>query len=386
MYGGNLFMCEIFLEPIEILSRIDQGKSEMTEWQLGFLCGLIKQKKPKKILEIGVAAGGTTAVILNCVSLLDIDVEVFSIDVNEKLYSDSSKNTGYLAEQCMPYLTKKIKRRLETKGISVEFLESIGKDIDFLILDTMHILPGELLDFLACLPYLAKNCTVVLHDIALHHIGEDAGGYATQVLFDTVVGKKIIGRDPESLEGYPNIGAFETNEDTKKYIENVFQALLLTWRYMPSSEQLRLYRDFYAKHYEKKYIDIFDKALALNEITLKKVKQKKEDEFHEIYELVNICAKHKTYIYGCGKFGKAFYKLLKKCGVDIKGYIITDGNEKDETEQVFYLSEIELNQAQDLILVGVNRNLQKEIKDILEKEGIKNYLLPSTVVCEFIGR
>ena len=44
-------------------------------------------------------------------------------------------------------------------------------------------------------------------------------------------------------------------------------------------------------------IDIFDKALALNEITLKKVKQKKEDEFHEIYELVNICAKHKTYIY-----------------------------------------------------------------------------------------
>ena len=112
MYGGNLFMCEIFLEPIEILSRIDQGKSEMTEWQLGFLCGLIKQKKPKKILEIGVAAGGTTAVILNCVSLLDIDVEVFSIDVNEKLYSDSSKNTGYLAEQCMPYLTKKIKRRL----------------------------------------------------------------------------------------------------------------------------------------------------------------------------------------------------------------------------------------------------------------------------------
>lgn len=77
---------------------------------------------------------------------------------------------------------------------------------------------------------------------------------------------------------------------------------------------------------------------------------------------------------------------MKKCGVDIKGYIITDGNEKDETEQVFYLSEIELNQAQDLILVGVNRNLQKEIKDILEKEGIKNYLLPSTVVCEFIGR
>ena len=83
-------MCEMFLEPKKILDKIAQGESEMTEWQLGFLCGLIKQKKPKKILEIGVAAGGTTAVILNCVAQLDLDTEVFSIDINEKLYSDNT--------------------------------------------------------------------------------------------------------------------------------------------------------------------------------------------------------------------------------------------------------------------------------------------------------
>ena len=181
-------MCEMFLEPKKILDKIAQGESEMTEWQLGFLCGLIKQKKPKKILEIGVAAGGTTAVILNCVAQLDLDTEVFSIDINEKLYSDNTKDTGYLTEECISYLPKKVSRTLYTGGISVEFLDKIGKEIDFLILDTMHILPGELLDFLACLPYLSKNCVGVLHDVVLHHIGQEANGYATQVLLDTVVG------------------------------------------------------------------------------------------------------------------------------------------------------------------------------------------------------
>lgn len=36
-------------------------------------------------------------------------------------------------------------------GKAIPFvLERIGKDIDFLILDTAHCLPGELLDFIVC--------------------------------------------------------------------------------------------------------------------------------------------------------------------------------------------------------------------------------------------
>ena len=61
-------MVTLFKEPIEILDKISSDrKSEMTEWQLSFLCGLIKESRPQKLVEIGVAAGGTTAVILNCI-------------------------------------------------------------------------------------------------------------------------------------------------------------------------------------------------------------------------------------------------------------------------------------------------------------------------------
>lgn len=54
-----------------------------------------------------MAAGGTTAVILNCVAQLDLDTEVFSIDINEKLYSDNTKDTGYLTEECISVSAQK---------------------------------------------------------------------------------------------------------------------------------------------------------------------------------------------------------------------------------------------------------------------------------------
>ena len=40
--------------------------------------------------------------------------------------------------------------------------------IDFCLIDTSHLIPGEILDFLMILPYLKDNATVVFHDVKLH--------------------------------------------------------------------------------------------------------------------------------------------------------------------------------------------------------------------------
>lgn len=37
---------------------------EMSPFDSGFLCGLMKKYRPKRILEVGVSAGGTTSIIL----------------------------------------------------------------------------------------------------------------------------------------------------------------------------------------------------------------------------------------------------------------------------------------------------------------------------------
>lgn len=62
---------EPFYEPVNILKQLSgEYTAEMSEEQSAFLCGLLKKYRPNKIVEIGVAAGGTTAVMLNCIALL----------------------------------------------------------------------------------------------------------------------------------------------------------------------------------------------------------------------------------------------------------------------------------------------------------------------------
>ena len=129
-----------------------------------------------------------------------------------------------------------------------EVVDKIGNDFDFVVLDTVHRLPGELLDFLAVFPYLKPQACVVVHDICLNHI-EDPAQIATQLLMDTVVGDKCLIQDADREFGYPIIGAFYVNDDTAKYVADVFNALIVTWDYFPEKCMYELYLKFFEKHY-----------------------------------------------------------------------------------------------------------------------------------------
>lgn len=96
---------DLFYEPQKILNEKTNGEiaeySEMTDFQQAFLCGLIREKKPRKILEVGVAAGGTTAVILNCVNMVNAgdSCEMYSLDISDRWYRDDSKETGFVVKE-----------------------------------------------------------------------------------------------------------------------------------------------------------------------------------------------------------------------------------------------------------------------------------------------
>lgn len=155
--------------------------------------------------------------------MLEMDTEVYSVDILEYYYQDKSKKSGYLAEECKPFLRKKVSHRMSV-GYLPECLEDIGDDIDFLILDTVHTLPGEIFDFLVAFPKLKEDAVVVLHDIFLNHYenGSHMNSYATRVLLSAVVGEKIIGCGNDGCSNYIGLGAFKITPDTGKYIENLF--------------------------------------------------------------------------------------------------------------------------------------------------------------------
>ena len=161
------FETNILMQINHILEQKHNNRtlSEMSFTDRSFLNGIIRKLKPNKILEIGLAAGGSSAIILNAIKDFE-NSTLYSIDYNTKYYQDNSKNTGFIVNDYLPEL--KNKWNLYTGGVSAKFIEDIGNNIDVCLLDTMHCNPGEILDFLTVLPYLKENAVVILHDTLLY--------------------------------------------------------------------------------------------------------------------------------------------------------------------------------------------------------------------------
>lgn len=372
------------MNNMQFLKKIGSvDKPEMSEWQMQYLCELIREKRPQKMLEVGVAAGGTTAIILNCLATENIECEFISTDISENYYRDYNLKTGYVAEKAKKLIEKNVDHRL-CIGILANLIKEIGDKIDFLILDTVHMLPGEILDFLVALPYLSERAMVVLHDVILHQFDEkNRYGCATQILLDSVVAEKknIFGVD--NKYGYPNIVAFEVTDDTYKYIYNVFSALTLPWQYLPSVEELSVYRKKYVKlGYDEDCLKVFDCACKMNIDTVSNHLVKKIDELKMVSNFVDDYRNEKVYIYGAGTIGQRVYNLIEDA-IDFQGFVISD-SETIITEKTFHLSDVKEKMKNILVLIAVNVDIQNTLINMLKNNGIENYRLVSQELCDCV--
>jgi predicted O-methyltransferase YrrM len=75
----------------------------LTQEEKKFINGLIRTIKPKKIVEIGVSKGGSSALILNAIKDIK-DAKLFSIDKSVYCYQERTKKTGYLVQEKFPEL------------------------------------------------------------------------------------------------------------------------------------------------------------------------------------------------------------------------------------------------------------------------------------------
>ena len=249
----------------------------MNEIESAFLCGMIKKFHPKKLLEVGVAAGGSTSIILQTLEDLGEPYKMHSVDILTKHHPYNTEEIGFLAKfvkanNLISPASLSGEHKFHLGRYLPQVIDEIGGDIDFVILDTVHFLPGEVLDFIAMLPYLKDGAIVVLHDVALNQYKHQTGwrdACATGALFGAVTAKKFLNFVPEDAAGnirssYPNIAAFQVNEQTKEHIENLFLLLTLNWHYAPSQNEIKIYREFYRRYYSADLTDIFDETIKMN--------------------------------------------------------------------------------------------------------------------------
>lgn len=251
---------ELFMEPRCILDKTNERYCEMSEKEHGFLCGLLKKYQPQKVVEVGIAGGGTTAVIMNCLKEISPLAQMHSVDKSVECYRKKGKKSGYQLEEVKEYLDNYHNHNFYLGKILPDFIEEIGGGIDFCILDTTHAMPGEVLDFLTILPYLKDGSVVVLHDVGLNLSGRNANAFATKILLDSVYGHKYY----NYKDDIHNIAAFIVDESTRKYIANVFSALSITWAYVPQEEELISYRKCFEKHFDEECVELYMLFLKKN--------------------------------------------------------------------------------------------------------------------------
>ncbi|MBQ6971947.1 MAG: class I SAM-dependent methyltransferase [Synergistaceae bacterium] len=224
----------------EIYSKV-ASYSEMSRNERYFLNGIVRFLKPAKILEVGVASGGGSSIILNAIRDLP-NSQLISADYCEKYYGGQTERlSGWLVDEEFPHL--KGKWTIYSGGDISRYIERVGGDIDLLVLDTAHIHPWETLNFLCVLPYMKAGSWCVLHDVSLPYLPGREDDLACRYLYGHVATDCRIMPAPD--EGYiphfSNIGAFHITEDTVKYSGGLFDSLLCPWMALPGVFDKRVF-------------------------------------------------------------------------------------------------------------------------------------------------
>ena len=343
--------------------------AEMTESDHSFLYDLLTEFRPHRIVEVGVAEGGTDAIILDWLSKNELsDTEFFAVDLAEYR---GGKKIGYVVSEWKEYLSNYEKYHLYTGCVVAEVIEEICEDekCDFCIIDTSHIMPGEVLDLLAVLPFLKENGVIVLHDVMLHHMSKNRC-YATQIAFDCIVGNKIWNWDSEK---YPNIAAVQINEDTYKYSLDLVSALGIPWEYDPGPEILEQYAKIVKKYYDDEAYGLFWKNINLNLEWIQRNKVYFERTIVELFDMICSNSVQRIFLYGAGQGMKRYLHILKNHNMKnlVYGILISDDQKRFEDYieeiKVYKWSEINYNKNTDVI---INTVLGLEVDRILaDKEA-----------------
>ena len=222
--------------------------------QRAFINGIVRYFRPKKIVEIGIAKGGGTSIILN--ALQDIENSyLYSIDLS------NDKKIGICVKKLFPQFLNKW--TLFQGNIAAKFIEQIGNNIDMVIIDSAHFEPGEILDFLIVLPFLKENAIVGFHDIGNQITkSRKRNEWAPYIIFNMIRGKIYLPSGNIRLKHDIGIKLLDKNQN--KYIHDYFRALGGQWQYFPKEEHIELIFKLFQKYYDEDCLIMLNETVEFN--------------------------------------------------------------------------------------------------------------------------
>lgn len=190
-------------------------QSRLPSWASGnisahdarFLAGLANFANPRRVVEIGVASGWSSAVLLKAISGLGGEREVVGIDLSPTYYLDPTIPTGRAVDETVPELLSNY--RLVTGQLAFDVTPHVGS-ADFTFIDGHHMHPWATIDLLSVLPIMERGRWIAMHDLNLctferhrhmnrgpfylFHMWPDQKLHSTQV--PTMIGAVVVDRTP----------------------------------------------------------------------------------------------------------------------------------------------------------------------------------------------
>jgi predicted O-methyltransferase YrrM len=198
--------------------------ASISERDAAFFAGLVIETRPAKLLEIGVASGWGSCVLLEALRSAGLpSSELYGVDIAERFFYDAHYATG----QCVSDVLPECRPRYHlTTGTSVgECAPTIGDAIDFVFIDAHHMHPWATLDLLAVLPFVEPGTWIAMHDLNLSRKeDQEHRNRGPKYLFEGWDHDKI-----HSTEEPTMAGAILTCDDAASHLPLLLDILYTPW-------------------------------------------------------------------------------------------------------------------------------------------------------------
>jgi len=174
-----------------------------------FLLELVVRETPAIVVEIGVAAGTSSAALLFALDQLPGAHRVlYSVDVRASCYFDPRYATGAAARELYP--APRSAWILHTGADARRLRHTLQAPVDLFFIDGNHSHPWPLLDALHLAHLAWPEAWIALHDLALPRLYPQFQTYGPGWLFAAWPGEKIAGTGEAE-----NIGAVRLPADLR---------------------------------------------------------------------------------------------------------------------------------------------------------------------------
>ncbi|MCA9218606.1 MAG: class I SAM-dependent methyltransferase [Planctomycetales bacterium] len=232
----------------------------VSKFDIGFLQQVITDRKPRRILELGVASGFSTTFITRMAIEANPEVEIYSVDFSDRFYADNTKPLGFFTQECLT--DDELKHLTIRSGMTCfDVPEAVGdKRFEFVFIDANHQHPWTTLDMIGLLPVCAASAEMAFHDLGLYRHPKFRVGIGPKYLYDQlpVEGKKTIDHEWENIFSVPVTGV-----EYQRFTKPLVQALHLPWSIpQPLTPHMRQkIRNFIQQYWNDELLEAFDTTI-----------------------------------------------------------------------------------------------------------------------------